>query len=74
MLSLLARAQMAVWNTRDRAALALRNEKGEANVFAIIIGIVIVAVLIGGIFLIMSTASDTMGNKVQSCVSNPANC
>jgi hypothetical protein len=70
----LIRAQVAFAGSRSRAISALRKENGEANVFAIIIGIVIVALVLGGIAFAMWNAGQSVNNTVGNCVADPRNC
>lgn len=76
MLQLASRAQVAMWGLRSRAASTLRNEKGEANVFAVIIGILLVAIVLGGIAFFAISAGSGITEKAQSCLENPqaSNC
>lgn len=72
MLQLLSRAQVAMWDVRSRAASTLRSESGEANVFAIIVGILIVAIVLGGIAFFAIRAGQTVTDRAEVCLNNPS--
>lgn len=74
MLKWYTRAQVASWNIRQNAAVALRKEDGEANVFAIIVGILIVTIVLGGVAFLLIKAGTGVTDKAKNCLENPTSC
>lgn len=72
MLHVLSKAQVAMWDIRSKATSTLRSENGEANVFAIIVGILIVAIVLGGIAFFAIRAGQTVTDRAEVCLNNPS--
>lgn len=65
-------AMLAV--AKAKAAAVHADEKGEANVFAIIIGILVVALVFGGIAVLLVFGGNTVSNTGETCIEDPTAC
>jgi len=70
----IVKAQVGYWALRERMKAFMADERGEANVFAIIIGIIVVALVFAIIVGMLVFGANTVDNTGRDCIADPAAC
>lgn len=73
-MEMFVKSQIALMAMRDRIRNMSVDERGEANVFAIIIGIVVVAIVFAIIVGMLVFGANTVNNTGRDCISDPTAC